>query len=92
MANITVANPTLLISGTGRPLVASAFALVICIAMYNGLVAISIGTGNQSGTGEKFGVYLVAAFFCGFSERFAKDLLERAERTPREPQRSELVR
>lgn len=90
-----ISRSVLLISGTGRPLVASAFALVIYSAISSGLVAVSIGAGSEIGAGASIGAgnqiggaYLVVAFLCGFSERFAKDLLERVERT-RESQRRE---
>jgi hypothetical protein len=63
----------LVISGTGRPFVASAFALVVYLVMTSKLVSLSLGSQANAGA------YFVVAFLCGFSERFAKDILDRTE-------------
>lgn len=65
--------PILLLSGLGRPFVASAFAVVVYLAMTTKMLSVTVGDG-QLGTG------FVVAFLCGFSERFAQDILERTER------------
>jgi hypothetical protein len=67
-----ISRPILLISGLGRPFVASSFALVIYLMLASKLVSVSLNTTDA-------GAYLVVAFLCGFSERFAQDLLDRVQ-------------
>ena len=62
----------LFISGMGRPFVATAFALVVYLLLHNKLIGVSL-------TSETDGTYFVIAFLCGFSERFAQDLLSRVQ-------------
>jgi hypothetical protein len=88
-----ISRSVLIVSGAGRPLIASAFALVIYIALSNKLIAVSLGDSEASLAGSigalfdparanvaQIGGYMVVAFLCGFSERYAADLLERVER------------
>jgi hypothetical protein len=61
-------------SGLARPLVAFFFACVVYIALENRLITL----GGLSDTPErKEAMFWIAAFLCGFSERFAEDLLQR---------------
>ena len=68
-----ISRPILLISGLGRPFVASAFALVVYLMLANKLVSVSLNQPDEAGS------YLVVAFLSGFSERFAQDLLDRVQ-------------
>ena len=70
-----ISRPILMISGAGRPFVAGAFALVIYMALSSGLISISIQQPGVSPAAR----YLVIAFLCGFSERFAQDILSRLD-------------
>jgi hypothetical protein len=70
-----ISRPILIISGAGRPFVAGAFALVVYMALSSGLISISIQQPGVSPAAR----YLVVAFLCGFSERFAQDILSRLE-------------
>lgn len=67
----------LVISGLGRPFVASAFALVVYLALTNKLISVSLNDPASAGS------YLVLAFLSGFSERFAQDLLDRFQLSSR---------
>src|SRR5262245_27683655 len=78
LSKIDLANEVLrlilVISGAGRPFVAGAFALVVYLLLSNKLIAVTL-------TSESVGTYCVIAFLCGFSERFAQDLLGRVSVT-----------
>ncbi len=67
-----VLRTVLIISGMGRPFVASAFAVVVYLLVHNKLIAVAL-------TSDSDGTYFVIAFLCGFSERFAQDLLARVK-------------
>jgi hypothetical protein len=67
-----ISRPILVISGLGRPFVASAFALVVYLVLDSHLVTLSLSTQDER-------TYLVISFLCGFSERFAQDLLDRVQ-------------
>ena len=67
-----VLRTVLIISGMGRPFVASAFAVVVYLLVQNKLIAVAL-------TSDTDGAYFVIAFLCGFSERFAEDLLARVK-------------
>lgn len=56
-----------------RPLLAIAFASVVYVILQNNLVSFH---GFEEGTSRDALIY-VAAFLCGFSERFAADILDR---------------
>jgi len=56
-----------------KPLVAVSFASVVYVILANHIVSI-----GQWSTDSQQAVYWVAAFLCGFSERFASDILGRA--------------
>jgi hypothetical protein len=61
------------VSGAGRPIVAAILAVVVTIILDLGVVTIHVG--DQSATTNH--LYLVASFLCGFSERFAEEILGR---------------
>jgi ABC-type transport system involved in cytochrome bd biosynthesis fused ATPase/permease subunit len=62
-----------MLSAGSRPLVAVAFASIVYIVLKAGIVNISLGTGD----GADNAVFWIAAFLCGYSERFATDVLAR---------------
>ena len=62
------------ISGAVRPFIAISTALVVYLIISKNLVG-SIESSSQNT------IAIIAAFFCGFSERFAKDFLDTAEGT-----------
>ena len=64
----------LMLSGASKPLVAIAFASIVYIVLKYKLVAIAIGNGSDADP-----AYWVAAFLCGFSERFGSDIIARLE-------------
>jgi hypothetical protein len=70
-----VSRTVLLVSGAARPFVASAFAVVVFLLLQSKLIAVSFAAEKDGGGAT--GQYLVIAFLCGFSERFAQELLDR---------------
>ena len=66
----------LMLSGASKPLVAIAFASIVYILLKNNLVAVTIGSSDSSNPDA---AYWVAAFLCGFSERFGSDIIARLE-------------
>ena len=61
------------ISGFSRPLIATVLAVVVNVIVSGRIVEIAIGApGNGKGSG-----CLVISFLCGFSERFAQDIIAR---------------
>jgi hypothetical protein len=67
------------VSGFSKPFVATAFAVVVYLILKNKIVGITVG--GTSG-GDNDGVYAVTSFMCGFSERFANDIISRVTVTP----------
>jgi hypothetical protein len=65
----------ILISGATKPLVAIIFAVVVFLILDSKVLDIKIGT--SAGGGKNDGIYLVTSFLCGFSERFATDIISR---------------
>jgi hypothetical protein len=61
------------VSGLSRPFVAISFAVVVYFILDSKAVDVTIGRGS----GDQTGVYIVTSFLCGFSERFAKDIISR---------------
>lgn len=61
-----------LISAASRPVVAISFAIVVYLILEQGIVTIDVGSSENP---DKF--YMVVAFLCGFSERFAQDIIAR---------------
>ena len=62
------------VSGFSRPLIAMFVALVVYFILDTRIVEIKLGSPTEPKTNA---VYLVTSFLCGFSERFAKDILSR---------------
>jgi hypothetical protein len=60
------------ISGASRPVTAVCFAMVVFVIIHGGIIEFNIGSHK-----DPYLISLVAAFLCGFSERFAQDLLGR---------------
>jgi len=59
-------------SAATRPVLALLFAGVIYVILQNDLITVLGSTGTDKGA-----LIWVASFLCGFSERFAVDILER---------------
>ncbi len=64
----------LLVSGATRPIVASFFAIVVALILDTGIVTLHFGNVDAE---KQSSTLLVVAFLCGFSERFAVDILAR---------------
>jgi hypothetical protein len=62
------------VSGFSRPFVAMSFAVVVYFILEAKIIDVTIG--KASGDGST-GVYIVTSFLCGFSERFASDIIAR---------------
>jgi hypothetical protein len=70
-----------LISGAARPLVAMCFTSVVYVIMKHQIVPVQfVGDPNYA-----TGAFSLAVFLCGFSERFATDLLDQVEVPRRSP-------
>ena len=69
----------LLLSGASKPLVAIAFACIVYIIIKHQLIAVSVGGLDKPAAAEA--AIWVAAFLCGFSERFASDIIAKLEPT-----------
>src|SRR5262249_22607636 len=67
--------PLVFISGMARPVTAVFFALVVSLLL--GLRVLDFHVGMKGGEDVPPALFLVAAFLCGFSERFAEDVLAR---------------
>lgn len=67
----------LLLSGASKPLIAIAFASIVYIIFKHQLVAVSMGSSTQPDSADA--AIWVAAFLCGFSERFASDIIAKLE-------------
>jgi hypothetical protein len=68
-------NQLIYISGASRPVTAVFLSIVICLVL--ALQIIEIHAGIVDGDAAPVGLYLIAAFLSGFSERWAKDVLAR---------------
>ncbi len=64
----------IILSGATKPLVAIIFAIVVFLIL--DLKVLDIQFGSSSGV-KSNGIYLVSSFLCGFSERFATDIISR---------------
>ena len=64
----------LTISGAARPVVAIFFALVVYLVLDLKLLDVKFGTPTEE---NRNSIYLISSFLCGFSERFAQDILSR---------------
>jgi hypothetical protein len=64
----------ILVSGAARPVVAIFFALVVYLILDLRLVDIKFGSPTEQNQNS---VFLISSFLCGFSERFAQDILSK---------------
>jgi hypothetical protein len=62
------------VSGFARPFVAVSFAVVVYFILDTKMIDITIGS---AGGDRPPGIYVVTSFLCGFSERFANDIISR---------------
>ena len=65
-------NQLILISGAARPVIAICLALVVYLILDLKLLDIRFGIPTEQNQNS---IFLVSAFFCGFSERFAQGIL-----------------
>jgi hypothetical protein len=66
------------ISGASRPLVAAFVAFATYTLFRSNLEPITVNGTDLANVNDAVYVYLTAAFLCGFSERFGKDVIDRA--------------
>ncbi len=64
----------IILSGATKPIVAIIFAIVVFLIL--DLKVLDIQFGSSTGPRSN-GLYLVSSFLCGFSERFATDIISR---------------
>jgi hypothetical protein len=62
------------VSGFSRPLIAMVLALVVYLILDAKLVDIRFGNPSEP---KANAIYLLTSFLCGFSERFANDIISR---------------
>jgi hypothetical protein len=77
-------NFSVFVSGFSRPLIAIFFALIVYLILDTKILDIKLGNPTDSKGGA---IYLVTSFLCGFSERFAQDIISRvpfADKRPKE--------
>jgi len=72
-----VSRAVLLVSGFARAFVAAAFGIVLYLVLISGLIAVKLAEGSDTPAFQA--KILVVAFLCGFSERFAQDILDRVQ-------------
>lgn len=86
-ASLTVYDPFLVFVTTAtKPVIAVAFGVVVFALLNTGFFSSEISLGSS---GKSY-LALALGFFCGFSERFAKDIVARAENqfAPGQPAKS----
>ncbi|OMG71637.1 hypothetical protein BW685_20255 [Burkholderia ubonensis] len=66
--------PLILISGAARPITAAIFALVLYLLVAAKFIEIHIGPLDEM---ARQNLFMLVSFMCGFSERFAGDILSR---------------
>ena len=66
--------PLIMISGGARPIIAICFALVVYLVLDLKLLDIKFGTPTEQ---NQNAIFLISSFLCGFSERFAQDILSK---------------
>jgi hypothetical protein len=67
-------NFSVFVSGFSRPLIAIFFALIVYLILDTKIIDINLGNPTDTKAGA---IYLVTSFLCGFSERFAQDIISR---------------
>jgi hypothetical protein len=65
---------SVVLSGFSRPLIAIFVAVVVYFILDTRMIDVKLGSPTES---KADAVYLVTSFLCGFSERFAKDIISR---------------
>jgi hypothetical protein len=75
--NDETSKPLLMLSGASKPLVAVAFAIIVYLILKYRLLALTIGQSTDPSSPDA--AFWVAAFLCGFSERFGSDIINRLE-------------
>jgi hypothetical protein len=63
-----------LVTGASRPALAVIFASVVFVILSNNIVSIRLTSGSEAAAAS-LPLVLIAAFMCGYSERFASDLI-----------------
>lgn len=67
-------NFSVFVSGFSRPLIAIFFALIVYLVLDAKILDVKFGSPTDAKIGA---IYLVTSFLCGFSERFAQDIISR---------------
>lgn len=74
--------PLITVSGASKPIVAVCFAIVVYLILDLKIVDIQFGAPTEANGNF---VFLISSFPCGFSERFAQDILSRVSSDPKPP-------
>lgn len=67
-------NFSVYVSGFSRPLIAMFFAVIVYLILETKILDVKFGSPTENKAGA---IYLVTSFLCGFSERFAQDIISR---------------
>ena len=67
-------NFSVYVSGFSRPLIAIFFAVIVYLILDTKILDVKFGSPTEVKAGA---IYLVTSFLCGFSERFAQDIISR---------------
>jgi hypothetical protein len=67
----------LMMSGASKPVVAIALASIVYIVLKYKLIAVTIGAPEGLSADADEAAYWIAAFLCGFGERFGSDVVSR---------------
>jgi hypothetical protein len=65
-----------LVTGATRPALAVIFASVIFVILSNNMISVGLSPGSEAAA-ARLALIWIAAFMCGYSERFASDLIAR---------------
>jgi predicted membrane channel-forming protein YqfA (hemolysin III family) len=79
-------NFSVFLSGFSRPLIAIFFALIVYLILDTKILDMKLGNPTDSRGGA---IYLVTSFLCGFSERFAQDIISRVPFASKKPTEQE---
>jgi hypothetical protein len=69
-----VSNFSIILSGAARPIVAMFLSLIVYLVLDMKIIDVKFGSPSED---KINGIYLVSSFLCGFSERFAGDIIAR---------------
>jgi hypothetical protein len=78
-----ISDSSVVISGAARPVVAIFLALLVYLILETKIVDIKFGNPSD---GKVYSVYLISSFLCGFSERFASDIISRVPFAKQNPE------